>query len=718
MSMNALDDTSVKSFYAFDKNLLNSSDKLTYINEKNGEFVSLPPEIEHNRLGSYTLCIRAPMASGKTTAIKTLFEGYNNNKLKVLFISPRITFAIFLYNTFKPMLPNLVLYNTVNSKSIHNNQVVVQLESLGRINADGNFDIIILDEFQSIMTQFFSPTVKNYDIEFSFLRFVQQCNVCVVADALLTPESVNRINAIRRQHHCYAIENDYVSKSFIGRQLRFCDSCPVKILKKYFNDTCDFDDHNHCRLHNNIISYLDSHFSATLGVDFVHQLITRLQSGKRCVVCSASKQFSIQLFNFVRCYTRNRKIMLINSDTTNIDYGSWSNYDCLIYTPKISIGIDFEREHYDTLFIYVIFSTQCPSISTMFQSAGRVRKFVSKSHYIYCNDYLGSKYININMSVRKPSDLVLDANRHLHERRNPYFNFFWFNHFFKKMLRETRFYFNSISAIWAIIEVAKLNGYKSYYKECEVKHRYHILKILENMNISRSVTNIILTHLQMEATKNLIRIQLNDVRALSKVCRSDIFLAKNSKYLNIIRYFILDKNSDKLKFNESLYYIIDISNSLTQDKLGKTYKYYECEQYRQYVDTVFKLMKFLGFSNFFDTKIRVTSSMVQHALEQNKQSIFYLIKSENMKARQSESVFACAKRLQKYGNNQSNPYISLFNIILSLVCTGIKMKIANVIKKKKANNHIPAIEYMLSGKRIFPLHLINMEKFILATHPK
>ena len=137
----------VRSFYSFSHELLDCS-KLKYIDQDHNGYVALPSEISADP--TYTLCIRSSMGSGKTTAIKNLFHRYDKNQLKICFILCRVTFASFLHTEFVKILPNLVLYNKTRTNVIDQDQIVIQLESLCRLEMKKVFDFIILDEFESM----------------------------------------------------------------------------------------------------------------------------------------------------------------------------------------------------------------------------------------------------------------------------------------------------------------------------------------------------------------------------------------------------------------------------------------------------------------------------------------------------------------------------------------------------------------------------------------
>ena len=89
-----------------------------------------------------------------------------NISQKNLFISYRISLSIDLMNNFKELG-----FHTYLDKDYSKNRLIIQIESLTKLlnndfideytNFVKQYDLIILDECESILSQFNSPTFKN-----------------------------------------------------------------------------------------------------------------------------------------------------------------------------------------------------------------------------------------------------------------------------------------------------------------------------------------------------------------------------------------------------------------------------------------------------------------------------------------------------------------------------------------------------------------------------
>ena len=125
-----------------------------------------------------TLAIKSPYGTGKTTLIGSILTEYSPKS--VLFISYRQSLSNSLYGTFKKHKFKNYLDRHYNAK-----RLICQLESLKniKINAEYEFsegievpsyDLVIMDEVESILNHFESPTVTDKEYTFELLMGI--CN--------------------------------------------------------------------------------------------------------------------------------------------------------------------------------------------------------------------------------------------------------------------------------------------------------------------------------------------------------------------------------------------------------------------------------------------------------------------------------------------------------------------------------------------------------------
>lgn len=151
------------------------------INEKS-DFLSQEGTNEENNIFTDDKIIVkfAGCGKGKTTSIKRMIKHYNFNKY--LFISPRIAFATFISGEF-----DCDCY--INKYS---EKMVVSLESIMNIPDDYEYDFIIIDECESVLKQFSSPTMNGIYLK-AFERlttYIKKAKKVVFADAYITKRTI------------------------------------------------------------------------------------------------------------------------------------------------------------------------------------------------------------------------------------------------------------------------------------------------------------------------------------------------------------------------------------------------------------------------------------------------------------------------------------------------------------------------------------------------
>ena len=132
------------------------------------------------------LCLHAYMGLGKTTAICRLLEVRKYSK--VLILSSRQTFASFMASEFE--MDNYLDMKGDPTLMNKSNKLVISVESLYKISME--YECIIMDEIESIMTQFSSPTLNGQCLKiFEKLVFlIRNAKQVITADAFLTNRSI------------------------------------------------------------------------------------------------------------------------------------------------------------------------------------------------------------------------------------------------------------------------------------------------------------------------------------------------------------------------------------------------------------------------------------------------------------------------------------------------------------------------------------------------
>ena len=139
--------------------------------------------------------IYSPMGKGKTTFIMDYLKIHF--KKSMLFISTRQTFADYVSNNDFKDIGFKNYLEVENKKDLKKyDKLVISLESIHYIEEVEKFDIILLDESETILKQLDSETIKGklYNNYKTLKRFIKNSEKVFIADAFITNRSINFIN--------------------------------------------------------------------------------------------------------------------------------------------------------------------------------------------------------------------------------------------------------------------------------------------------------------------------------------------------------------------------------------------------------------------------------------------------------------------------------------------------------------------------------------------
>ena len=318
-------------------NQLSTLDKTGY------EFIKYnEPHVKEYPLEASVIVEKSPMGSGKTFQIKRYMDKYKPKRC--LYLSPRIVFANNIEGEFKEY--GFINYkeDTFNSKC---DRVICSIESIHRLN-DQVYDLVIMDESETILNTFTSPTLKQVknSIE-SFQMIIKNSGKIICMDAFTTSRTTNFINNIM--------------PSSRKKLLRINEFKPVHRTA----------------------------YELSSGKALIRKIKEKLQLGKKCVVATASNSYCQSvlenLSEFLNEYKKTYKFYEAN--TSDIDKkdvlncrDAWSNIDLLLYTPTITVGVNYDiSDVFDYLFIYG--SDLTTTCRDMFQSSMRIRHIKSNTMF-------------------------------------------------------------------------------------------------------------------------------------------------------------------------------------------------------------------------------------------------------------------------------------------------------------------------------------------------
>lgn len=283
--------------------------------------------------------IRAPMKIGKTKALIKYLQLLPT--ASVCIISFRVTFT----NTMKANFPDFVTYKEIkgNITPESNKKVIVQVESLHRLQE--GYDIIVLDESESIFSQFNSGNSVQEAIAFASFEYqLKNAGQIIAMDAELGERTVELIRMFR-------------------------DSTAGEAL--------DYNRYQNCK---------DYTYSITVDPNvYYNELKACIEQNKNVVIVSnnlshinTTTQYLYQTFGrgiHLIAYTSKTDARLKKEHMSDINKYC-KDYQVLLYSPTITAGISIEISHFDRLFAYFT-NCSCDAISSI-QMMGRIRNVRDK----------------------------------------------------------------------------------------------------------------------------------------------------------------------------------------------------------------------------------------------------------------------------------------------------------------------------------------------------
>eukprot|EP00798_Chlamydomonas_sp_ICE-L_P013162 gene13162-biopygen2115 len=302
-----------------------------------------------------TLSVRSPMGSGKSTMLDALLERVGEDKT-VLVVTYRQSLA--LEHKRKLARRGFVSYldADVTPQDLRQRdktpRVICQIESLHKLAKHtcmryltSGFDIVVLDEVESLLRHFMSPTVVNPLSEIQGLADTLNATTTGVVTMDATWGSVTK---------------DFLKQAGLRNLLVINDYRSTENARTF------------------AISKDEATWSAQIRDDII--------AGRNVVVVSLSQERAMQvhkaaLDTFDDPKDAARLCLLHTSKTADavkamlIDVDAlWSSKRIVVYTPTISAGVDFSTEHFDRMYLYLCPGSAAPMGAL--QMTGRVRHLV------------------------------------------------------------------------------------------------------------------------------------------------------------------------------------------------------------------------------------------------------------------------------------------------------------------------------------------------------
>jgi hypothetical protein len=332
------------------KNIKKNNTLLTKYNKtvKNNKTIN---EFMDNHLDNWmkneikTLAIKSSYGTGKTSIIKRILNKY---KFKtILFISYRQSLTNELEHVFKEFKVKSYLNNAYNA-----DKFICQIDSLDNLIKNNlseseenyiEYDLIILDEIESLLNHFRSSTIKDKENTFNIMK-----------------------NILYNSNKILALDGDFGNRAYD--------------YITYFGESIILENEHKNNLKHFIFTNNKDKFDEDINdsLKFLNNIV---------IVCMSSKLATM----YYNKYKDKYKTILHSSKSDDIlkeklkDVNKlWKEYQLIIYTPCIEAGIDFNIEHIDK--IYTILSDKSTSQRGLFQMIARCRKVNENNIMVYTNN--------------------------------------------------------------------------------------------------------------------------------------------------------------------------------------------------------------------------------------------------------------------------------------------------------------------------------------------
>ena len=326
----------------YEKNCIKFNSKYIYTEENQPIFKDFIDSEEQ------VIAISSPYGTGKTYTFKQLIPKFN----KILFITYRQSLANSLYDELQKQ--GFQNYNELTNYEIQNaERLIIQLDSLVRLNDKDditqknyvpNYDLIVVDEMEGILSHFNAKTLKNKQITSDILtQLLKETNKIFCLDGDLHNRSLDYLeNTIKKEYKYY--KNEYKP---LKKKIQFTRDL------QYFND----------------------------------EMTKKLKENKKivfpCMLCNPTQEYKKKYTDLnykVICHNGIEK----NNDVLKDYKNEWSKCDILLYSPTIEAGVDYDKEYFNTCMGYM--SNNSTSARAFSQMLHRVRNLKDDTILIYIGD--------------------------------------------------------------------------------------------------------------------------------------------------------------------------------------------------------------------------------------------------------------------------------------------------------------------------------------------
>jgi hypothetical protein len=325
-----------------------------YITKKFIDTLTIP-SIEIDRITkdhfmtNHKVCIfNIGMGGGKTTMTVDYLK---DTEKSFIWVTPRQALVMNTHQRFIDNKMSVINYldcgasRAIRHKKINSaSKLLLQCESLNYLDNTNQFDVLIIDEIETIIKSWDSETHdKNGDKNFNnFVQLFKNCKKIILLDAFTTATTLQFLEMLDI--------NGIVTYS-----------SKYKPSKKILNENFGYE-------------------------HTINKIANELDDGKKLYIFHAYKSstknhYSIEELKSVlleKCETKPR-ILVYHGDMSDEKKKTlynvnevWDKYDCILTTSSITVGVNYEGDNYDK--VYLLISGCVNNVRDVIQTSMRIRK--------------------------------------------------------------------------------------------------------------------------------------------------------------------------------------------------------------------------------------------------------------------------------------------------------------------------------------------------------
>jgi hypothetical protein len=290
--------------------------------------------------GVSCLLERSQMGTGKTYQLFEYIKKHTPSR--IIHMSARQDYTTSIHGDY--LSKGIDMKHYLKDGTLDASRIIIQMESLWKCKDVGPYDLVVLDEIESLLKQWSSSHTMKGKVATNARAFefiLQNASVVLGMDAFLSHKSVDCLNQLGIPA--------YVRWNTFQPQSRVAIDCQSK--------------------------------GGLLGT-----LVGCLKKGQKCVMFTASQQFGTDVLATVNHAFPHLSTRYYNSsvddsirDELRAVQDAWKSLDLLVYSPCITVGVNFDIPHFDTLFLYG--SCMSTNIRDCFQSSMRARHIRTNECY-------------------------------------------------------------------------------------------------------------------------------------------------------------------------------------------------------------------------------------------------------------------------------------------------------------------------------------------------